>query len=286
MHSLEQRLGAYPEHRLHLASGELSYRDAGQGVPVVFLHGIGSSAASWVHQFDGLRANYRCIAWDAPGYGWSKPLPERAHAVGDYVAVLRELLQALSIDRYHLVAHSLGALVAGAHCQIDAHLPASLTFIDATLGYGALQPLECAEKCQRRLQTFERLGADGLAMERAPALLSVNASPEALEIVRYSMARLSNPGYSHAVDMLAGTSLLDVVGLIDIPVFVMCGTQDQVTPEALNQDLAEAYDTAEYIPLVGLGHASYVEGYEIVNNVLLERFAMIDATAAESLMES
>ena len=45
----------------------LAWRESGDGVPVVLLHGVGSGSASWEAQLAGLGAAYRVIAWDAPG---------------------------------------------------------------------------------------------------------------------------------------------------------------------------------------------------------------------------
>ena len=71
--SLQQR---FPERLVQLADGaQLAIRECGQGPVVVLLHGIGSGSASWLHCAQRLAAGNRVIAWDAPGYGLSTPLP-------------------------------------------------------------------------------------------------------------------------------------------------------------------------------------------------------------------
>ena len=47
--------------------GKIPYLEAGQGPPLLLLHGIGSGAASWGAQIDAFSNRYRVIAWNAPG---------------------------------------------------------------------------------------------------------------------------------------------------------------------------------------------------------------------------
>ena len=54
--------------------GAIAYRRAGDGPPLVCLHGIGSGSASWAAQLEALAARFDVIAWDTPGYGGSAPL--------------------------------------------------------------------------------------------------------------------------------------------------------------------------------------------------------------------
>ncbi len=279
MSDLDKRLDAIPVQYAELEFGRLAYRDSGSGPPVVFLHGIGSGSASWVRQFEDLAQDYRCIAWDAPGYGESTTFAVDAPRVSEYVSVLRVWLEIIGVHDYHLVAHSLGALTAGVHCQPNVDLPLTLTFIDPTLGYGARSESERTEMANRRMRMFDELGAAGLAEERGPALLSRTASAEALEIVRWSMSRLHRDGYFQAVRMLADTDLLASAGDIEIPVTVMCGTADKITPETVSQRLAAAYRDASYVPIEGCGHASYVEGAALVNQTLRTRFASVNEKA-------
>ena len=52
----------------------VAYREAGTGLPIVFLHGMGGGAASWDFQLEEFSRTHRAIAWDMPGYGGSAPI--------------------------------------------------------------------------------------------------------------------------------------------------------------------------------------------------------------------
>jgi len=51
---------------------ELAYVDEGKGdQTIIFIHGLGSYLPAWKNNIEGLMSDYRCIAIDLPGYGYS-----------------------------------------------------------------------------------------------------------------------------------------------------------------------------------------------------------------------
>src|SRR4051794_7428973 len=89
----------------------VSWREAGQGEPLVLVHGIGGHSGSWQHQLASFARDHRVIAWDAPGYGGSDTLPAARLTADGYAAFLAALLRKLDVHRPHLVGHSLGSIV-------------------------------------------------------------------------------------------------------------------------------------------------------------------------------
>ncbi|MBA3643690.1 MAG: alpha/beta hydrolase [Chloroflexia bacterium] len=84
---------------------------AGDGPPLLLLHGIGSRAESWWSVLDGLAAHFQLFALDFRGHGASAK-PARGYLFPDYAADLADVLDALAIDRPRILGHSLGGLVA------------------------------------------------------------------------------------------------------------------------------------------------------------------------------
>jgi pimeloyl-ACP methyl ester carboxylesterase len=100
--------------RVGLADPPLTVRvlEAGEGDPLLLVHGSGMAAATWTPMLAHLRGR-RTIAVDLPGFGRSDPLDYsgralRAHAV----AQLTSLLDALELARVPIVGTSLGAMWA------------------------------------------------------------------------------------------------------------------------------------------------------------------------------
>ena len=80
-----------------------------EGTPVVFLHGNFSAATYWEETMLALPAGFRAIAPDLRGYGWTEDkLIDATRGMGDWSADLAALLDALNIDKAHLVGWSLG----------------------------------------------------------------------------------------------------------------------------------------------------------------------------------
>src|SRR5262245_26889579 len=91
--------------------GSIHYETAGDGFPLILLHGIGSNSRSWRRQLRVLSAKFKVVAWDAPGYGLSSN-PTGKPSITVYANWLGELLDQLRFDRIHLLGHSIGGVIA------------------------------------------------------------------------------------------------------------------------------------------------------------------------------
>jgi pimeloyl-ACP methyl ester carboxylesterase len=90
----------------------VSIVEAGAGDPVVCIHGLGGTKASFLPTISALADAYRVIALDLPGFGDSdKPLAA-AYDAPYFARKVRDLLDALGIGRAHLVGNSMGGRVA------------------------------------------------------------------------------------------------------------------------------------------------------------------------------
>ena len=87
------------------------YLEAGEGEPVVLLHGLGSTTSGMLPTLDDLARDYRVIAPDIPGFGDSSK-PIRPYHAGFFARWLIALLDELGIDRAHVVGNSMGGRIA------------------------------------------------------------------------------------------------------------------------------------------------------------------------------
>jgi pimeloyl-ACP methyl ester carboxylesterase len=93
-------------------AGGLSTIEAGTGEPVLLLHGLGATKASFLPTIDALASNYRAIGVDLPGFGDSdKPL-FGAYDPAFFANAMSALLDALELDSAHVVGNSMGGRVA------------------------------------------------------------------------------------------------------------------------------------------------------------------------------
>jgi 2-hydroxy-6-oxonona-2,4-dienedioate hydrolase len=85
--------------------------EAGDGPPLVLLHGTGGHVEAFARNIDRLSRHFRVIAYDMVGHGFSDR-PDHPYTLDVYDAHLLALLDALGVDRAHLSGESLGGWVA------------------------------------------------------------------------------------------------------------------------------------------------------------------------------
>src|SRR5918992_2883263 len=84
---------------------------AGNGAPVVVLHGWGGRIESMAPVISCLAPSFRVVAMDLPGFGES-PVPRGVWGTPDYAAYVRDVLGDEGIEKAHFVGHSFGGKVA------------------------------------------------------------------------------------------------------------------------------------------------------------------------------
>lgn len=239
------------------------YREAGLGrgtwIPKVLLHGIGSGSTSWVHQLEAAHTSQlgRVLAWDAPGYADSTSLEVSNPSAQHYAQAMWAWLDALGIEKVHLVGHSLGCLMAASAARLQPQRIEALTLLAPAQGYGPAAPEVGSKMVKDRLGMLAELGLDKLARTRGPALLTPNAKPEHIELAVYMMSRLNPAGYAQATQMLAHADiradLRAFLSASQVVVKVACGELDSITPAAACRALALAVG-ANYVSLGDVGH--------------------------------
>jgi len=98
-------------HTVHANGIRQHYLDAGEGAPVVLLHGFPETSFAWRHQIPELARKYRVIAPDLRGYGETEK-PASGYDKRNMARDVRDLIETLGFKRIALVGHDRGARVA------------------------------------------------------------------------------------------------------------------------------------------------------------------------------
>jgi pimeloyl-ACP methyl ester carboxylesterase len=198
------------------------------------VHGISSGAGSWLQVAQRLAADTEVLAWDAPGYGESTPLPMTGPLDDDYAQRLQQVLETLGLQDALLVGHSLGALMVMACARRRAGN--GIVLISPARGYGREDQAAVRARVQSdRMEALQRLGVPGMAARIDQRLLSAGAGEAARAWVRWNTSLLHPAGYLQAVHMLCHGELGRGVAP-GLPVRVHCGDADVVTtPEDCRQ---------------------------------------------------
>lgn len=123
----------------HISAGDgtrLYYEEAGQGTPIVFVHEYAGDWRTWEPQMRFFSRSHRCVTFSQRGYPPSD-VPTDGAKYGQDIARddVIALMDALKIDKAHIVGHSMGASTA---LHVGIHYPQRcLSVTAASCGYGS-----------------------------------------------------------------------------------------------------------------------------------------------------
>lgn len=92
-----------------------NYHDLGQGEPITFLHGSGPGVTAWANWgrlFPLIKDDFRIIAPDLSGFGYTERVPGMVNNMPNWVKQTVDLLDALNIEKTNLVGNSFGGALA------------------------------------------------------------------------------------------------------------------------------------------------------------------------------
>ncbi len=109
--SKERGLSPPQECRIHVGSVNVRYLAAGSGFPVVLVHGLGSSAASWRSNIGPLSERFHVYAVELPGHGLSTPYNGK-YSLSYGAQFIGGFLDALNLKAAGIIGSSLGGMLA------------------------------------------------------------------------------------------------------------------------------------------------------------------------------
>lgn len=263
----------------------LHVEQAGEGVPILFIHEFGGNHQSWEPQMRFFARRYRCVSYAARGYAPSD-IPEGIDAYSQKIAVDDALavLDALSIDRAHIVGLSMGGF-ATVHFGLEAPERArSLTVAGA--GYGCEKEFEdyFRKVSLEVADNFETLGAREFSKIYALGASRVqfqNKDPRGWREFADRLAAHSDRGAALTMRGVQARrpsfyDLEDRLKRMDVPTLVVVGDED-------DHCLQPGIFLKKTIPACGLsvfpktGHTLNLEEPDAFNRLLAEFFAQVEA---------
>ncbi|WP_040830598.1 alpha/beta fold hydrolase [Nocardia jiangxiensis] len=86
--------------------------EAGDGPPLVFLHGGGGHAEAYIRQFAAHAPHFRCYAPDMLGHGFTDAPADGKYSTDDFGTFMADFLDTIGADRVHISGESFGGRVA------------------------------------------------------------------------------------------------------------------------------------------------------------------------------
>lgn len=254
--------------------GEFAWREAGErgGDAVVFLHGLGGSRLAWDAQLLSLADGYRCVAWDAPGYGCSAPLAAPL-GFASLTAAVGRFLDALGVGAAHLVGHSFGGMICQYVAAADGSRVRSLALLSSSPAFGLDGTRPETWRAERLAPLEAGLEPRDFAEEVLRGIAGPSLTADALAGQRRAMDRVTGRALRAAVDCVVTHDARSVLHLIAVPTLVLVGELDTETPPAYAEAIARAVPGARLVVVPGAGHLLPAEAPRAVNRHLRDHLA-------------
>jgi 3-oxoadipate enol-lactonase len=257
-----------PGLRFERPAGWLQYEVAGDGDPVVFLHGFGLDAAMWDPQWSTFSASHRAIRYDLRGYGASSaPAGPYSH-VDDFLA-LTEFLRARPA---HLVGLSMGGRYALRVAVQNPEAVRSLTLADTALD-GHAWSQEWLQHWQRITQAARRddiFGARQLWLKH-PLFEPARHQPAVAAALETMVARYSGWHWRERdPDVTPAPPTAEVLARISVPTLMIVGEFDLPDFRNIARRIAAGMPLVTLRTLPKSGHMANLESPREFNDLVLE----------------
>lgn len=267
-------------HKTMLVDGlTTGYLEAGEGEPVVLLHGgeFGASAElGWERNISALAAHYRVLAPDMLGYGNSAKVIDFVDGRGMRIRHVARFCELVGVDSAHFAGNSMGAINLLNDATSEApRLPVrSLAIICGGAEIQQNKHFEALQEYDASLPGMRRIVEALFHDPRYPAdeeyvgrRYESSTAPGAWEAVAAS--RFRRPGSSRP----ATPSATRAYERIRVPTLVIEAGEDKLLPPGWAAEIAKQIDGARSVVVAGAGHCPQIEQPSTVNDLLLEFLA-------------
>lgn len=263
-------ISEFVEKTIDVEGHRARYLTAGEGPPLVLLHGVGTSSGEWSWVLPGLARNNLVYAIDLPGYDGSYEPP--AYSPAFTASFVGSFLDAVGAERAVVVGNSFGGLVA-LHLALSEPARVSALVLSDSAGLGrevnpalvALSSPGGGELAKTLAKT--RLGAAQRSVQRALLLF---ARPWRIRWKwvkdQYKLAQL--PNFTDATlaflrNAVGATGqrevLLDRLAQLRMPTLIVWGVEDRLLPYSQAKDAIALVQDGSLELIPNCGHLPHVE---------------------------
>jgi pimeloyl-ACP methyl ester carboxylesterase len=266
----------------------LAYLRAGDGPPVLLLHGAGIVGAGWAPQIEVLQDRFTLVTLDNRGIGGSTLPPvglgKRARlSIEAMAADALAVMDAEGLDGFHLAGHSMGGLIAQ-RIALDAPRRVRSLALLCTFGRGR----QASRLSLAMLLTAARMRIGTRAMRRNAFLELVMPADYLRGADRVRLAQELMPLFGHdladqpsiVLQQVRAMSRFDVrsdlASLGRIPTLVVSARHDRIALPVYGRSLAAAIPDARYLEFEEAGHGVTIQCAAAINSLLAEHWSRAD----------
>lgn len=253
------------ESKVLLNNGiNLSYIKKGQGKKVLILHGNRDSKQNFIELIDDLAKDYMVFAVDLRGHGKSDK-PKLGYQFEKFVEDIKEFIDALKIDKYSMIGHSLGATIAMQLAVDDSESKIEeVILIGTSAKFTPFFRPDMIKKENIKKTDLGSTNIQELIQEALRPYFIVEKYSNIKKVVFDNWSNMS-PGIHQAlVTQLKHPDLSDVLKDIKQRTLVIAGSEDKVTPVESCKQVSDLIPDAEFKLVQGCGHFMYLEEEKVI----------------------
>ena len=250
--------------------------EAGRGPAVVLLHGFPLNATTWSPQREALSGSYRVLCPDQRGFGGSQlgwDEPDLDHVADDVAA----MLDSRKLDTVVLGGLSMGGYVAMAFARRHPQRLRALVLADTKAGTDA--PEAAADRLRIADEVLAAASSAQLVDALMPKLVGATTKerrPLVIGRLKATIESAPPPAVAWAQRaMAARPDSFETLRSVSVPSLVIVGDEDELSPPAEAEAMAEALPDARLARVPAAGHMSSMEAPEAFNAALLEFLASL-----------
>jgi 2-hydroxy-6-oxonona-2,4-dienedioate hydrolase len=252
------------------AKWRVRYHEAGQGHPVILLHGSGPGATAWSNfgpNIEVLAKKYRVIALDFPGWGLSDPFdPDTGARFTVNMEVVIGLMDALKIERAAVIGNSMGGIASQ---MLTAYHPNRISHC-ITMGAPApggpqvfYQPLGLTEGLKILFETYRVPSAENMRklVEIKQRADNAAANQDHLKNFLKGLASMH-------IDAVGRDDLVHALEKSTVPALIIHGRDDRVVPVEHSLRTAALMPNATLVVFNRCGHWAQLEHADKFNGLV------------------
>jgi pimeloyl-ACP methyl ester carboxylesterase len=242
---------------------ELYYEEAGQGIPLILLHGFPLDHTIWAPVVPLLKDHARVITPDLRGHGRS-PAPEGEYSMREMADDVFDLYRRLNLDCAIVVGHSMGGYVAIAFALAYPHYISALGLVASHAA--ADQP----ERRQARYNTAQKVAKKGVRVVADTMPANLTGDPGIARQIQALIRQTPPAGIIGALKgMAARPDNTELLSNIQVPAIVISGAEDALISRELNETTTQLLGRAWQVVVPNTRHLPMMEAPQIVADALL-----------------
>jgi pimeloyl-ACP methyl ester carboxylesterase len=245
---------------ISIRGSSIHYEELGEGKSIVFVHGACENLQFWNHQ-RSLADRFRLLLVDLPGHGKSKPFVDQSVTIESYSQKIADFIAETCPDKAVLVGHSMGGAITLMNAIEHKNQLRGVVLVGSGAKLGVLPSIR--EGLRTRFD-------ETIKAVLAPRQFASTTNLEIIRFVTNEMMKCKGMVASTDYDACNGFDVRQKLATINLPVLIMVGEEDKLTPVTWSTYMKENIPNAKLVVLKEASHLPMLERPAEFNRQLSE----------------